>query len=53
MVSDKNDPPKQPWECPKLTYVGRVRDVVQFGGGKLSITGGDPGDPRKQSGTSG
>ncbi len=50
MTFDKNDAPKQPWESPKLTYVGRVRDVVQLGGGKLSQTGGDPGDPRKPSG---
>jgi hypothetical protein len=51
MVSDENNAPKQPWERPKVTYVGRVRDVVQGGGGKLSPTGGDPGDPRKQSPT--
>ena len=50
MVSDENDVPKQPWESPKLTYVGRVRDVVQIGGGKLSPVGGDPGESRKQMG---
>ena len=53
MVSDERDTPKQPWESPKLTYIGHVRDVVQHGGGKVTLSGGDPGDPRKQSGTSG
>jgi hypothetical protein len=48
MISEDNVKPKEPWESPKLTYVGRVRDVVQIGGGKLSQTGGDPGEPRKQ-----
>jgi hypothetical protein len=50
MISDENEVPKQPWESPTLTYVGRVRDVVQVGGGKLSQMGGDPGEPRKQMG---
>ena len=49
MISEDNNAPKQPWESPKLTYIGRVRDVVQIGGGKRSQTGGDPGEPRKQS----
>jgi hypothetical protein len=49
MVSDENDAPKQPWESPKVTYVGRVRDVIRGGGGKLSTTGGDPGDARKET----
>jgi len=48
MMSDERDTPKQPWEPPKLTYIGHVRDVVQFGGGKLSPPGGDPGDARKE-----
>lgn len=50
MASDEDDVLKQPWESPRLTYVGRVRDVVQGGGGKLSPTGGDPGDVGKPSG---
>jgi hypothetical protein len=41
---------KQPWEPMKLTYVGHVAEIVQGGGGKLSKTGGDPGDSRKPSG---
>ena len=39
---------KQTWEPMKLTYVGHVGAIVQQGGGKLSRTGGDPGEPRKQ-----
>ncbi len=42
---------RQAWELMKLTYVGHIREVVQLGGGKLSTTGGDPGEPRKQRGT--
>jgi hypothetical protein len=34
-----------------LTPQGRVSDIVQGGGGKLSITGGDPGEGRKEIGT--
>ncbi len=44
---------KQPWEPMKLVYVGDVAAVVQAGGGKKASVGGDPGDPRKQKGTSG
>ena len=51
MLSDERDTPKQPWEPPRLIYIGHVREVVQFGGGKLSLVGGDPGDPRKEIGT--
>ena len=48
MLSDERDTPKQPWEPPRLTYIGHVREVVQGGGGKLSQVGGDPGESRKQ-----
>jgi hypothetical protein len=41
---------KQPWEPMKLTYVGHVAEIVQGGGGKLSVMGGDPGDVRKEKG---
>lgn len=41
---------KQPWEPMQLTYVGDVAEIIQGGGGKLSTTGGDPGDKRKPSG---
>jgi hypothetical protein len=43
--------PRRQWTPMTLTDVGRVKDVVQMpGGGKLSLTGGDPGDPRKPKG---
>lgn len=38
---------KQRWETPRLIPLGKVADVVLGGGGKLSVTGGDPGDARK------
>ncbi len=41
---------KQPWEPLERTFVGNVREVVQGGGGKLSPTGGDMGDPLKPPG---
>jgi hypothetical protein len=42
---------RQPWTTMRLTDGGRVNDVVKMpGGGKLSLTGGDPGDPRKPKG---
>lgn len=35
------------WEPMRVTYLGNVAEVVQQGGGKISITTGDPGEPRK------
>lgn len=43
----------QSWEPMRLRPVGRVTDIVLAGMGKLSGSGGDPGDPRKQKGTVG
>jgi hypothetical protein len=34
------------WTPPRLSFVGRVADVLQSGGGKLSITAADPGEMR-------
>jgi hypothetical protein len=34
----------------ELRPVGKVADIVQGGGGKLSTTTGDPGEPRKPTG---
>jgi len=31
-----------------LKSVGRVSDVVQAGGGKLTLVGGDPGEPARK-----
>ena len=41
---------KQPWEPMKLTYAGHVAEIVKEGTGKLSKTGGDPGESGKQKG---
>ena len=34
------------WTTPVLTYRGSVGQVLQGGGGKLSIAGSDPGEGR-------
>jgi hypothetical protein len=39
---------KETWEPIELAYVGRLDEVLLQGGGKLSQTGGDPGEPRKE-----
>lgn len=44
---------KKAFEPMQVKYVGQVRDVVQLGGGKLSMVGGDPGEPRKPRGIEG
>ena len=38
------------WKPMQVKFVGQVRDVVLLGGGKLSLVGGDPGEPRKPRG---
>jgi hypothetical protein len=45
MVSQKKN-----WCSMQINNVGNLTDIVQGGGGKLSLTGGDPGDPRKPRG---
>jgi hypothetical protein len=44
---------KQPWEPMRLTYIGHVAEIIRGGGGKLSLSGSDPGDARKPSGGGG
>jgi hypothetical protein len=34
------------WSKPSVKYVGNVGSVLKGGGGKLSPTGGDPGENR-------
>jgi hypothetical protein len=41
---------RQPWEPPKLTSVGTISSVLQGGSGKVTVTVGDPGEPRKVPG---
>jgi hypothetical protein len=31
-----------------LTDAGSVSEIIQIGKGKLSLTGGDPGEPKKE-----
>lgn len=38
------------WQPMNVKRVGTVKEVVLVGGGKLSTTGGDPGEPRKPRG---
>lgn len=45
------DTGKQPWVEMKISYVGDISEILQGGGGKLSIAGADPGDARKPSGS--
>jgi hypothetical protein len=42
---------RRPWSPMQVTRVGTVADVLRMPGlGKLSLVGGDPGDPRKPKG---
>lgn len=41
---------RREWRTPRLSLEGTIDDLVQQGGGKLSVAGGDPGEGRKQSG---
>ena len=36
----------KPWTTPRLAYRGGVAQILQSGGGKLSITAADPGEMR-------
>ena len=38
---------KKAWQPMTLTYAGKAKDVVQQGGGKISPSPSDPGEPRK------
>ncbi len=40
---------RKAWEPMTLTYVGDATEVVRGGGGKLTATSADPGEPRKPS----
>jgi hypothetical protein len=36
------------WEPMALKSVGLISDVVRQGGGKLTLVGGDPGEPLRK-----
>ena len=44
-MKTKNNAAQQ-WTTPLLTYRGSVGQILQGGGGKLSIAGSDPGEGR-------
>lgn len=47
-LSQTMDPQaKKTWRTPVLTELGKFSSLVLQGGGKLSATTGDPGEPRK------
>jgi hypothetical protein len=37
---------KRVWQVPRLQFRGTVGEVLRSGGGKLSLSGGDPGEMR-------
>jgi hypothetical protein len=39
---------REAWEPIELTYVGRLDEVLLISTGKLSLTGGDVGEPKKE-----
>ena len=43
-------PQKPRWTSPTVKHVGDVGTVIQGGGGKLSMSFADSGDPRKPQG---
>jgi hypothetical protein len=46
MKSKMTSAPQTQWATPLLTYKGTVGQILQGGGGKLSIAGSDPGEGR-------
>ena len=44
------DRDRRRWQTPEMVTVGTINQVLQGGGGKLSTTGGDTGESRKESG---
>jgi hypothetical protein len=51
MTTTRDTEHARKWEPMKVTHVGNVSDVLQSGGGKLSLTGTDPGESRKTPGS--
>ena len=43
-----NSVKKKDWTPMKVSALGRATDLIKTGGGKLSLTGGDPGEGKKQ-----
>jgi hypothetical protein len=49
-MSDPNtaDLRRQTWETMDLRELGRLADIIQAGGGKLTTSAGDPGEPSRK-----
>lgn len=43
-------PNRRPWQSPELKVVGTVSEILQGGGGKLSVVANDSGDINKTKG---
>jgi hypothetical protein len=39
------------WQAPRIETMVHITEIVRGGGGKLSLTGGDPGESRKEKGS--
>jgi hypothetical protein len=39
---------KSSWEPMRLSTLGKATSLIQGGGGKVSLVGGDPGENKKQ-----
>jgi hypothetical protein len=39
---------RESWVPMRASYVGHVAELLRGGGGKLTVTGGDPGEARKE-----
>jgi hypothetical protein len=39
---------RQTWETMNLRELGRLADIIQGGGGKVTTVGGDPGEPTRK-----
>lgn len=39
---------KKSWEGMKVSFLGKASALIKSGSGKISVTGGDPGESRKQ-----
>jgi hypothetical protein len=50
MVQHEANGERKAWSTPTLSYDGDLRDLVLSGEGKLTPTGGDPGEGKKQKG---
>jgi hypothetical protein len=40
---------KKKWAPMQIKSLGKATDLIQGGGGKLSLAGGDPGEGKKQA----